>query len=200
MPWWLSGVKGAASWVPPAEQVLQPSGPQASMEVERSQNSGMSVAHHVRPIHERVDIQECVSPALLATEVGQSPQSFACKSASEGADCWKVGEGIKLPPTPISPGQGIGQLAAGDGPLKVPISLQVTPLTPPPENPTRTSPLPPAYAMDDMVWRRPTPPRPSPPPFDDMYFSPLDYHRGSRVPGDHLLANFHSVPIVDKPW
>ncbi|KLT45974.1 hypothetical protein CC85DRAFT_239597 [Cutaneotrichosporon oleaginosum] len=86
-------------------------------------------------------------------------------------------------------------------PVKIPISQLILPLTPPPDSPTPSVETNhDGEAVRNAVWRRAPARNIGPSPFDDLYFSPLEIHRGKRYPGDHLLANFHPDPPPARPW
>ncbi|BEI90583.1 uncharacterized protein CcaverHIS019_0306530 [Cutaneotrichosporon cavernicola] len=108
----------------------------------------------------------------------------------------------RLPPTPVSQYKELGQptqIAA----IKVPVSQLVNPPTPPQDPPPRVAR---ESSGDHMigdthdVWARPPASEISTSPFGDLYFSPLAKSRGGRLPGDHLLANYHDDPSPSSPW
>ncbi|CAK9783378.1 unnamed protein product [Cutaneotrichosporon oleaginosum] len=110
-------------------------------------------------------------------------------------------EASHLPSTPVSCDENHPAVHEAPLPVKIPISQLILPLTPPPDSPTPSVETNhDGEAVRNAVWRRAPARNIGPSPFDDLYFSPLEIHRGKRYPGDHLLANFHPDPPPARPW
>lgn len=239
-PWWLAG-KGGKSWVPPGGQTTQqPLAPTATSTETVTEDADMEL--DVTPsIEQEPQIQDRVPVTLSPTDATYLPQSASNSASNTEENCRWMGEGIKLPPTPLSPDKELPLPVIG---VKPPIAMLNTPPTPPldqlappapapsPPAPATSPPAPvpptggfervvdtapcggigseahlledreapPEHVDDDIAWKRPPLRMAGPTPFDTMYFSPLDFHRGTRIPGDHLLANYHAPPDDDEPW
>lgn len=133
-PWWLSGAKGAASWVAPDWQ------PAREGEVGAGEQ-GIAIPHTLRSASMAPEVEMAGSQHRARTPPNTSPsrppvatppfdpQAVSSKERDEG---WSTGTGgVRLPPTPLSPGKELGQLGMISGPGKIPMSSLMSPPTPP---------------------------------------------------------------------